>query len=33
MRRKHQGLTQTPDRHGFQTVAALAQVYLSSQKI
>ena len=31
MRRKHQGLARTPDRHGFQSVAALAPVHLSSQ--
>ena len=30
-RRKHQGLARTPDRHGFQSVAALEQVHLSSQ--
>ena len=30
MRRKHQGLARTPDRHGFQSIAALAQVHLSS---
>ena len=32
MRRKHQGLARTQDRHGFQSVAALAQVHLSPQK-
>ena len=31
MRRKHLGLARTPDRHGFQSVAALAQVHLSPQ--
>ena len=31
-RRKHQGLARTPDRHGFQSYAALGQVHLSSQK-
>ena len=33
MRREHQGLAWTPDRHVFQRVAALAQVNLTSQNV